>query len=52
MAEPKKKQPVYEDEHVRQGRINLDTGWKRASFIAGMAGLIVLAIVAAIFLRP
>jgi hypothetical protein len=52
MQEPKGKTPVYRDEDVRQGQTILNTRWKRALFIAGMAGLVVLAIAAAIFLRP
>ncbi len=52
MTKSDQKQPIYPAEKVRSGQIILDTPLKRAIFIGGLIGLVVLAILFAIYVRP
>ncbi|PSJ63077.1 peptide ABC transporter permease [Mesorhizobium soli] len=57
MKEPSKardhhsKGPVFSAEQARQGEIVLRTRTRRLIFIAGLAGIVVLALLLAIFAR-
>ncbi|MDW6021179.1 peptide ABC transporter permease [Mesorhizobium sp. BAC0120] len=45
MATNKSERPVYSAEDVRQGEIILRTRTRRIIFVAGLVGLVVLALV-------